>query len=608
MAIPEALIRLGVKNKASKEITQVRGQISGLSEVATKAKYALGALFAGFSFNAIKSTIVEFESLEASLRTVTGSVDNAKIAFDGLKRFAADTPFQLQELTQAYIKLASLGLEPSEDAIKSFGNTASAMGKSLNQMIEAVADATTMEFERLKEFGIKAKQEADTVTFIFQGVSTTVKKEAGAIEGYLRDIGNVQFAGAMERQMETLGGAISNFEDSVSLLMESLGKAGLSNAFKEAASWASQFAKDLKSVTDGVGEAETAIEGLRNVFGLWAFGTGSMEEQLGKLLTKQEQLEIREKALLEQSREFPATLTTNMEHLKRLRAEYVANREEIERLQKALGFGDENRSGDETTNNPAEGASDVKEEYDALAESIRAVGDSVEELKEAETIYWTEHSQGIETAEEQWRSLENNVVDLRDEIAKSEEELEKSKETFKEFGLIMTSSLEDAITNFESLGDVVNSLFEDIQKMIIRKTITNPISDFISGFDFTSLFSFADGGIMTAGGPVPLRKYAQGGIANSPQLAMFGEGSTPEAYVPVPSGRIPVELRGGGNNIQVNIVNETGNAVKTEQRSDSNGTQVIDVMVMNSIDKLSKSGGLDKLFAGYGQRRKPVGR
>ena len=31
------------------------------------------------------------------------------------------------------------------------------MGKSLNQMIEAVADATTGEFERLKEFGIKAR-------------------------------------------------------------------------------------------------------------------------------------------------------------------------------------------------------------------------------------------------------------------------------------------------------------------------------------------------------------------------------------------------------------------------------------------------------------------
>lgn len=67
-----------------------------------------------------------------------------------------------------------------------------------------------------------------------------------------------------------------------------------------------------------------------------------------------------------------------------------------------------------------------------------------------------------------------------------------------------------------------------------------------SGSSFS--FGFADGGVMTSRGPVPLRRYAVGGVANSPQLAMFGEGSGAEAYVPLPDGRrIPavVEMRGG---------------------------------------------------------------
>jgi len=65
---------------------------------------------------------------------------------------------------------------------------------------------------------------------------------------------------------------------------------------------------------------------------------------------------------------------------------------------------------------------------------------------------------------------------------------------------------------------------------------------------------FEDGGIMTKNGAVPLRKYAMGGIANSPQMAMFGEGSTPEAYVPLPDGRnIPVKMAGGGSSIVMNI-------------------------------------------------------
>jgi hypothetical protein len=70
-------------------------------------------------------------------------------------------------------------------------------------------------------------------------------------------------------------------------------------------------------------------------------------------------------------------------------------------------------------------------------------------------------------------------------------------------------------------------------------------SSLFSGSPFS--FGFANGGIMTPRGPLPLRRYATGGIADSPQLAMFGEGRMPEAYVPLPDGRsIPVAMQGGG--------------------------------------------------------------
>lgn len=58
-------------------------------------------------------------------------------------------------------------------------------------------------------------------------------------------------------------------------------------------------------------------------------------------------------------------------------------------------------------------------------------------------------------------------------------------------------------------------------------------------------YKFAKGGVMTSRGPVPLKKYARGGVANRPQLALYGEGSKPEAFVPLPDGRrIPVALQG----------------------------------------------------------------
>jgi hypothetical protein len=85
---------------------------------------------------------------------------------------------------------------------------------------------------------------------------------------------------------------------------------------------------------------------------------------------------------------------------------------------------------------------------------------------------------------------------------------------------------------------------------------------------------FRDGGIMTGRGRVPLRRYSAGGVARTPQLAMFAEGGVPEAYVPVPSGRIPVELRGagrGGDVVTVNVgpFNITGGS--REQNRDAAG-------------------------------------
>lgn len=86
-------------------------------------------------------------------------------------------------------------------------------------------------------------------------------------------------------------------------------------------------------------------------------------------------------------------------------------------------------------------------------------------------------------------------------------------------------------------------------------------------------YGFANGGIMTSEGALTLQKYAKGGIASSPQLALFGEGSQPEAYVPLPDGRtIPVTMTSEGKSaegdvsVQVNVINESGQPVEAKQQ------------------------------------------
>jgi hypothetical protein len=178
------------------------------------------------------TTGATFEKLRAQLKTATGSAEGADEALGFVREFAKNTPFQVEEITGAFIKLTNLGLAPSEEALTAYGDTASAMGKELDQLIEAVADATTGEFERLKEFGIKAKSEGDNVSFTFRGVTTTVGKNSAEIEKYLIDLSKNNFAGAMAEQMGTLNGIISNAKDAIATFFLTVAEMGPLEEFK----------------------------------------------------------------------------------------------------------------------------------------------------------------------------------------------------------------------------------------------------------------------------------------------------------------------------------------------------------------------------------------
>lgn len=178
----------------------------------------------GMGIAAVKAAS-DMESLQVRLNTAfKGNETAAKKAFAEINKFTASTPFQLEEVAGAFVKLKNMGLDPSISALRSYGNTASSMGKSLDQMVEAVADAATGEFERLKEFGIKANKEGDRVKFMFRGVTTEVGFNSKEIQKYLLNIGNTEFAGGIEKQSKTFAGRMSTLRDNAKLMAASFGE------------------------------------------------------------------------------------------------------------------------------------------------------------------------------------------------------------------------------------------------------------------------------------------------------------------------------------------------------------------------------------------------
>lgn len=128
----------------------------------------------------------------------------------------------------------------------------------------------------------------------------------------------------------------------------------------------------------------------------------------------------------------------------------------------------------------------------------------------------------------------------------------------------LSSSLENAFYTAEaaletfiktgkgSFKDLAQSIIIDIGYAMAKAFAFKAINTALNAAGVPITLS-AMGNVMTKDGPMPLRSYSQGGIATSPQLSVFGEGSQPEAYVPLPDGRtIPVTMNGGGQSVVVN--------------------------------------------------------
>lgn len=215
------------------------GGLQILEKTAVAAKVALLGLGAGIALgllsplHAVPDLLVEVgkeiyevgnrgQQLRSQLTTAAGGAAQMAEAFQLLQRFSAQTPFELENLIQAYGRLRAIGIQPTEELLTSFGNTAAAWGQDITTYAEAVQGAVTGEMDRLKAFGIVARQEGERVTFLFRGMRTTVAKDAASIVDYLDRIGKTEFAGAMARQAATAEGALSNLRDAQTNLYDSI--------------------------------------------------------------------------------------------------------------------------------------------------------------------------------------------------------------------------------------------------------------------------------------------------------------------------------------------------------------------------------------------------
>ena len=211
-----------------KGVNEVRREMGSLNGIFKTAQRAFIAIFAvntiRNAITAIGETTAKYQQYNTILTNTLQSQEAANEAFDMIKTVARDSVFSVDELTSSYIKFVNRGVQPTADQIVSLTDLAASQGKSFDQLTEAVLDAQTGEFERLKEFGIRASKEGEVVQLAFRGQTVEVQNTADAINEALVGFGQLPgVIGSNAVQMDTINGRISRLRDSLDEVVVQIG-------------------------------------------------------------------------------------------------------------------------------------------------------------------------------------------------------------------------------------------------------------------------------------------------------------------------------------------------------------------------------------------------
>lgn len=223
-------------NKLNSSLSKTASSSRGLSSASTNANI-LGRSLRGVTKEAtsMKSALTAIKSAAATALVVKGATgmlseassmeqyrntlnivmkDNKKAGetFKWAVDYANKTPFETGDIVDGTVKLQSYGME-AQKVLPYIGDMASAMGKGMDQAVEAVADAQTGELERLKEFGITKEQIVKQANAKLgnlevvnnKGQITNQKAFNAALMSLMKD----RFEGGMEVQSKSFKGVMS---------------------------------------------------------------------------------------------------------------------------------------------------------------------------------------------------------------------------------------------------------------------------------------------------------------------------------------------------------------------------------------------------------------
>lgn len=229
--------------ESMKEYAEHAGDADDKLKEVVKAGAMLGSLTYGAHklkelAQQVMNTRSEFQQLEVAFTTMLGNKGKAEALMQQLTKTAATTPFDLQSVSRGAKQLLAYGTAADDvnDILVHLGDIAAGLSQPLDALVYLYGTTMvqgrmmTMDLRQFqnrgipiaeqlaKQFGV-AKSEVQSLVSAGRVTSEEFHKAVMAMSS---DGG--KFAGLMSNQSKTIGGQISNIQDSIDMMFNEIGK------------------------------------------------------------------------------------------------------------------------------------------------------------------------------------------------------------------------------------------------------------------------------------------------------------------------------------------------------------------------------------------------
>ncbi len=240
-----------------RQITDGLHGVEGAGKRASRGAQLFGAALGALSLAAVGrelfrfgtsiiQTGAKFETLAIQLKAVMGSSEGAGRALEWVKEFTLATPYQLEQVTNAFVKLKAMGLNPMSGALQAVADATSYLGGSaetMNSLVLALGKSFTIGKMSMEEMRMMMEKGVPVIDILADKLEVSTGEilkmsSAGKIGrdeiGLLIDAMREMYGGASAELMNTFTGKWSNLRDQIDKTLDSLANTGALEAAKGA--------------------------------------------------------------------------------------------------------------------------------------------------------------------------------------------------------------------------------------------------------------------------------------------------------------------------------------------------------------------------------------